>query len=133
MIRALFVSLVLAPVIVAGGALACSCIRFPNAAAELQATDLMFIGRAEATTTQRRDGGTLGVTRFTVQRTLKGDARSVQSIEHSVQTGGMCGVVFTRGRTYTVMASIEGGRLMTGSCASPQFPLADYERVLAGR
>lgn len=132
--RALILSVVATSVIAVSAALACSCVRYANAEAQLRNADVMFVGRAVETTTREEDGGlTVGVTRFVVERTLKGDARDVQTVEHSTTMRGMCGVVFAGGQTYTVLASAHGGRLATGSCSRPQFPIAEFEQALGLR
>ena len=130
-LRSLGISLIATGVIAVGAAVACSCVHYESAAAQLQEAEVMFIGRVEQTVTRRDDGMTVGVTRFAVERTLKGEARTVRRIEHSVVTGGMCGVVFQRDRTYTIIAHGYRGRLHTGSCSMPQFPLEEYDRALA--
>jgi len=133
LVRRLGLSLIMAGAIAVSAAIACSCARHPSAAAQLRDAEVMFVGRAERTATRSENGLTIGVTRFAVERTLKGEVRAERRIEHGMETGGMCGVVFQRGRTYTVIAHAHEGRLVTSSCASPQFPLADYERALTAR
>ena len=128
--RLLALSIAAAAALSAGAALACSCARWESAEAQLRNSAVMFVGRAEETTTETRDGLEVGVTRFTVQRTLKGAALATRQIQHGMETGGMCGVQFQRGRTYTIIANVHEGQLWTGSCSKPQFPLADYERAL---
>ncbi len=130
--RALILSVVATSVIAVSAALACSCVRYANAEAQLRNAEIMFVGRAVETVTRDDNGMTVGVTRFAVVRTLKGHARDVQSIEHSM-VGGMCGVTFRRGQTYAVIADADGHRFVTSSCSMPQFPIAEFERVLGLR
>ncbi len=127
-LRSLALSLFVAATIAVTAAIACSCMRFPNAAAQLQRTDVMFIGRA----VQTQNEGPRSTTQFAVQRTIKGDVRSTQLVEHTVAPTGMCGVAaFQRGRTYTILASRFEGRLHTGACSQPQFPIEEYEAAMA--
>ena len=129
--RSFALSLFATALFVAGAALACSCVRYPTADAQLQNADTMFIGRVEGTTTRHVDGTRITTTRFSVTRTIKGPAQAFQSVDHSTEMGGMCGITFQRGRTYTIIASANRGRLQTSSCLRPQFPVQDFERVVA--
>jgi hypothetical protein len=131
--RALMLSIVATSVIAVSAAFACSCVRFASAETQLRNAEVMFVGRAIETTTREDNGMTVGVTRFVVERTLKGDARNVQTVEHLTTMGGMCGVVFARGQAYTILASAHRGRLATGSCSRPQFPIAEFEKALGLR
>ena len=115
----------------AGAAWACSCVRYANAQAQLEDTELMFVGRATHLAGESPGDSQPGITEFTVERTLKGEHRAVRRIAHGRTMGGMCGVQFQRGRTYVVLASAFGGRLSTSACQSAQFPLADYENALS--
>lgn len=130
--RALILSIIATSVIAVSAAFACSCVRYANAEAHLRNAEVMFVGRAVETITRNDNGMTVGVTRFVAVRTLKGHARDVQSIEHSM-VGGMCGVTFRRGETYAVIADADGHRLVTSSCSMPQFPIAEYEQALGLR
>ena len=130
-VRTLGLSLIAAGAIAVSAAVACSCLPFPSAKAQLDDAAVMFVGRADGTATRREDGMSVGVTRFVVQRTLKGEARPVRRIEHGMDMGGMCGLQFERGRTYTVIAYVHDGRLHTSMCSQPQFPIEAYERALA--
>ena len=103
-VRTLGLSLIAAGVVAVSAAVACSCVRYPSAAAHLEQAEVMFVGRAVETTTRSDDGYPSGVTRFAVTRTIKGEAKAVRRIAHGMETGGGCGVVFQRGRTYTVVA-----------------------------
>lgn len=125
--RTLAISLVATGVVAVGAAFACSCVRYPTAAAQLQNAEAMFVGRADGTATREVEGMQLGTTRFTVVRTLKGRPQVVQSVDHGTDMGGMCGVTFQPGRTYTIIASVHRGRLQTSSCSRPQFPIQEYE------
>ena len=125
--------LAVAAIAAAGAALACSCIRYPDAATQLERTDVMFIGRAGQTTLRDGEFGAMGTTSFTVERTLKGPAMDVREVEHFAGDAAMCGVHFQRGRTYTVLASVHEGRLRTDACSGAQFSLQEYERALSNR
>ena len=129
--RIFILSLLATGVVAVGTALACSCVRFPTAAAQLQNADAMFIGRVEGTAVRPVDGYLSSTTRFRVTRTIKGPTRAVQNVDHSTVMGGMCGVTFQRGRSYTIIASANRGRLQTSSCSRPQFPIQDFERAMA--
>ena len=131
-IRTFAITLALATVLTAGTALACRCIRYANAADQLRTADVMFIGRAEETAVEHADGVSRAVTRFSVQRTIKGHENAVRSVVHGTSPT-MCGKTFQPGRTYTILASFHDGRLWTGACSAPQFPLSDYVRAASGR
>ena len=131
-IRTFAITLVLATVLTAGAALACRCVRYANAADHLRTADVVFIGRAEETALEHADGVLGAVTRFSVQRTIKGHENAVRSVAHGTSPT-MCGRTFQSGRTYTILASFRDGRLWTGACSTPQFPLSDYERAASGR
>jgi len=132
-VRTLGLSLVAAGSVAVSAAIACSCVRHASAEDQLRGADVMFVGRAEETSTRSMDGYRGGVTRFTVERTIKGEARAVRRIAHGMDMGGMCGVVFQRGRTYAVIAYASEDRLHTNSCSMPQFPIEDYVRAARGR
>lgn len=132
-------ALALVAALSAGAAWACSCVGYRSAEAQLAETPLMFVGRAvrtvpEGAVPEPRPGPAPriagGVTRFEVQRTLKGRAMTVRRIAHSTSGEASCGVAFTPGQTYVVMARADEGRLTTSLCSQPQFPLPDYERAL---
>lgn len=127
-VRTLSLSLVVTMTMAVTAALACSCPRFRSAEAQLQRTDVMFVGRAVRTQVE----GERSVTQFAVRRTIKGEVRSTQLIEHTVAGTKMCGVAaFQRGRDYTILASRHEGRLHTGACSQPQFPIAAYDSAMA--
>lgn len=132
-VRTLGLSLIAAGSVAVSAAIACSCVRYPSAEAQLRSAEVMFVGRAEQTSRRSGDGYPAGVTRFTVEHTIKGEARAVRRIAHGMEMGGMCGIVFQRGRTYVVIAEALEGRLHTSSCSRPQFPIEDYERAARGR
>lgn len=118
----------------ATAAWACSCVRFNSAREQFDKAQLVFVGRAEGRELTGRDGGQpAAVTRFVVQRTLKGPRERVRRIAHSEETAGMCGIRFQRGRTYLVIAYRGDVRWHTNSCSAPQFPRAEFERLAARR
>lgn len=131
-LRLLAVPAALIAAAAAGAALACSCLGYPDAKTQLAETRLMVVARAEWTKPERgaTDPGRK-VTRFTVVRTIKGEARRAWQIAHHIE-GPTCGVVFQPGREYVVLAGAEQGRMSTGLCRRAQFPLADYERAARG-
>lgn len=111
----------------AGTALACSCIGYADAATQLAEARLMVVARAEWTKPERgaTDPGQK-VTRFRVVRTIKGEPRRAWQIAHHVESA-TCGVVFQPGEEYVIIAGAWQGRMSTGLCQQPQFPLADFE------
>ncbi|MDB5472588.1 MAG: hypothetical protein JWR84_4148 [Caulobacter sp.] len=127
--RILIVALVLAAVS-ATTALACSCVRYASAAEQFAKAEVMFVGRADGRETL---SGGAAVTRFVVEKTLKGDRQRIRKVAHGENTGGMCGIRFDRGRTYLVIAYRNQGLLRTNSCSAPQFPRAEFERLAARR
>lgn len=49
---------------------------------------------------------------------------------HSTPAGGNCGIPLLKGRTYFVGALMDNdGKLYTGSCMKPQFPVEAFERI----
>lgn len=124
----LIVAAVAASALAAGAAWACSCIRYNDAAEQLADADVMFVGRAIATT---ESSPQLATTRFHVLRTLKGEHRAELEIRHVINDGGAeCGVEFEVGQTTPVIAYFaRDGQLETNLCGEPQFPLADYEAI----
>ena len=115
-------------------ALACSCVRYKSAAEQFAKAQVIFVGRADGREILHRDGGApTAATRFIVSKTLKGERQRVRRVVHGEDTGGMCGIRFRRGQTYLVIAYRDEGRLRTNSCAAPQFPRAEFERLAARR
>ena len=116
----------------AGAALACSCVPPTSAAEQLEDADLMIVATAAEV---RRlpaedDVRRMAETRFTVSRTLKGEARRNWWIRHG-RDSPMCGVEFRPGQEYVVIAHRAEGRLWTGLCSRAWFPIEDYERAAA--
>lgn len=130
--RKVAITLAFATILAAGTALACRCVQYASAADHLREADVMFVGRAEESVARDEDGLSLGLTRFAVQTTIKGNAQAVRSVVHDTEPTA-CGVTFVPGRTYTILASWNDGRLVTGSCSRPQFPLGDYVRAAGAR
>ncbi len=140
--RLLLPALTLAAALAAGAAWACSRVGYADPKTHIDEMEVVFVGRAVRTVPEGavpapRPGPaprmSTGVTRFEVQRTLKGPGKTVRRIAHPDGGEPSCGVAFQPGKTYVVMARASEGRLMTSLCDRPQFPLADYERALAGR
>jgi hypothetical protein len=114
----------------AGTALACSCVRYASARAQLEEADVMFVGVAEASSPPTPGAVPLVSTRFRVTRTLKGATGPLETVQHWKANGGNCGVDFAPGRTYVIIAHRDDGQLGTSGCSRPQFPLEDYERAV---
>ena len=106
---------------------ACSCLRYDSAAEQLRRSDAVFRGRVVET---RRTGPDEAVTTFVVVERLKGRLPARVKVRHGTETGGACGVVFTRGQTVAVIVHRgQGGRWATSSCSMPQFPWAEMRRA----
>lgn len=91
----------------------------------------MIVARvAEVRRLPAEDGVRLADTRFTVSRTIKGEARRNWWIRHG-RDSPMCGVEFRPGDEYVIIAHRAEGRLWTGLCSRAWFPLEDYERAAA--
>lgn len=114
-------------------ALACSCVEWQTPQAQLEEMDLA-VARAVWTRQEQGRGPYEGVTLFTVERTLKGEARQQWRVAHIVDDGGAtCGIEFRPGERVLLMATMEEGRLKTGMCHRALFPVAAYERAIARR
>lgn len=132
-LRLLAVPAALAAAALAGAALACSCVRPASAAAQLEDADLMIVARVAEV--RRLPGGRdnrMAETRFTVSRTIKGEARRNWWIRHG-RDSPMCGVDFRPGQEYAVIAHRVDGRMWTGLCNRAWFPIEDYERAASER
>ncbi|HEU4562518.1 MAG TPA: hypothetical protein VFS20_32105 [Longimicrobium sp.] len=107
----------------------CSCAGPLTDAEALQRNPVVFEGRPIRSRRERRgDGGFRRMVRvytFQVTRWRKGTPRRVVEVQTGMG-GGDCGIVFQRGRTYTVYAGPDDrGRLGTGICSGPYLPLPD--------
>ena len=123
-------ALVLVGSCVSGPALACSCIPRDSARAQLANADVMFLGRvAETRRTGRPPGSDEMVTRFTVQRTIKGTSVGAREVAHDVESAA-CGLTFQPGQSYAVMARSNSAGLTTSLCMLPRFPISDYDRAV---
>ncbi len=107
----------------------CSCARARTDAEAVLHNDVVFEGRAVRSRRERRSYG--GFTRmvrvytFQVTRWRKGEPSRLVEVETGLG-GGDCGVVFHRGRTYTVYAGRnDRGRLGTSICSGPSAPLPE--------
>jgi len=117
---------------VAGAALACSCLPPGSAAAQMEGADLVIVARvAEVRRLPSTSAGPMAETRFTVARTLKGEARENWWIRHQRGDSAMCGVDFSPGDEYVVIAHRTEAGLVTGLCSRAWFPREDYERAAA--
>lgn len=114
----------------ATAAWACSCMPFATPEAQLQAARLVVVARAEWTRPERGKPQRHAVTRFTVERTLKGERRPAWQVAHHLD-GPTCGVEFRPGQQVILFVRASEGRLHTGLCDQAAFPLAAYERALA--
>lgn len=138
--RALLRPLPLLPIAVAVAALAasataawaCSCLNFATPRAQLDAAPLVVVARAEWTRPERGGPERHAVTRFAVERTLKGERRAAWQVAHPLD-GPTCGVEFRPGQQVVLFVRASEGRMSTGLCDRAVFPLADYERALARR
>lgn len=113
----------------AGAALACSCVRFPTAAAHVAATDVIFIGEVE------RSAAVAGAqhqraTTFRVIETLKGEVGEQATVGHSEDICCVCGIEFKAGERVLVFAHRSEGGLATSSCSAPRFSEAQYRAAL---
>ena len=141
----------------AGQALACSCAPYPSAAAQAESAPLIFVGTPMASLdvspapppVKRSVWQRLKfwkpapepdpyrikslATTFQVTRVLKGDPSEQVIIHHlSHDSGSLCGVSFSEGVEQLILAyEREDGTFATNLCSSPQFPLSDFEAVLA--
>lgn len=121
------------PLLVAAAALlvsataawACSCYPFETPEAQLDASQLAFVGRVEWTRRERGRPQGLAVTRFTVIETIKGEPRAARQIAHHLD-GATCGVTFRPGERVILFARPNEGRYATGLCDMARFPLEDY-------
>lgn len=129
LIRTFALATVAALTLAVGAAFACSCVRYNSAQEQLERSSVAFIGRVASTTAGENTDSRM--TRFTVEKTLKGSPQTSRTVRHSIQTGGMCGVTFQSGRSYLILAREHEGRLVTSSCSMPQFPQADFEAAAA--
>lgn len=110
-------------------ALACSCVRFRDAAEQIAGVDVAFIGVAQKT---ERAGLMTSdrVTTFRVSETLKGAAGRTVRVRHQIGDGGNCGISFRRNTPLLVFAHKQGSVLTTGRCSAPRFPEAEYRAAL---
>ena len=141
----------------AGQALACSCAPYPSAAAQAEGTPLIFLGTPMASVDvspapppvkrsfwQRLQFWkpapeldpypiTSLATTFQVTRVLKGAPSEQITIHHlSHDSGSLCGIGFSEGAEHLILAyARDDGTYGTSLCSSPQFPLAEFEAVLA--
>ena len=101
-------------------ALACSCLPYRDAAAQLAETDVAFIG--VAVKTQRASPGSRDrVTTFRVTETLKGAPARTVRVRHEIGDGGNCGISFPRNTPLLVLAYNYNGQLATSMCSAPRF------------
>lgn len=113
----------------ATAAWACSCILPRTPADHLDGVILVVVARAEWTRPERGQPPGHAVTRFAVQRTLKGRSRAAWKVAHHLD-GATCGVEFRPGQQVVLLVRAAEGRLHTGLCDQARFPLAAYEQAL---
>ena len=115
---------------------ACSCAMFASPQEHINATDLIFEGRALRTMTMPGDDDALPYmqTVFAVERPWKGDVAGRVVISHPENVCCICGVTFDAGQTYKIFAYADGaGRFTTSLCSLMPlevFDWEDYEAVL---
>ena len=115
-------------------ALACSCLRFKSAREQFDKAELIFVGRAEGRELTGRDGGPpTAVTRFAVQKTLKGPRDRARRVAHSEETAGMCGIRFRRGEHIPLTNRRHGGRVGMGRGDGDLSPAGEAEGVQPAR
>jgi hypothetical protein len=113
----------------AAPALACSCGMYESARAQVNATDVIFVGRVIRTERVLFAEEEL-VTTFEVREELKGDVARTVRVRHPAPVCCLCFVTFTRGAEGLVFAHRHEGRLHTSLCSAPHFPEAEYRAVL---
>jgi hypothetical protein len=97
----------------------CSCAGPNTDAAAVRYNTVVFEGRPIRSRLALRHGFRIRVYTFAPTRWRKGMPRRTVEVETGLG-GGDCGVVFQRGRTYTVYASRYGwSRLGTDICSGP--------------
>lgn len=117
----------------AGAAFACSCVGYRTAAEQFAKVEIAFIGTVESEERQAGPYEDAVRTRFAVTRTLKGQPLPVRTVEHASDNGGNCGIDFKVGQTVLVFAYTSKAGLSTSSCSAPQFPLAEFERLVEAK
>lgn len=146
--------LLLATLLSAMNAEACSCARAASAQAQAQSADLIFVGtafetvsfgdrgskqdQAEVPNPRLPDGlrafsfNTKLATTFKTTTVLKGTASGQSITLHYTQANGAnCGMTFKTGQEYFILAYMrEDGTYATNSCFAPQFPRAAFEAIL---
>jgi hypothetical protein len=110
-------------------ALACSCGMYESARAQVEATDVIFVGRVIRTEAVPFAHDEL-VTTFEVLEELKGDIPRIVRVRHPAPVCCLCFVTFTRGAEGLVFAHRYEGRLHTSLCSAPRFPEAEYRASL---
>ena len=111
---------------------ACSCRPYHDVIEQIEASDLIFKGRAIGT--QGNDQSRVATT-FQVLETLKGDPGPTARITHRLPDGASCGIAFAPGQTLIVVAQkrAEDNSLATSECAIGRFGEGEYRRVLGPR
>lgn len=113
----------------AAAALACSCVGYRDAAAQLAETDVAFIG--VAVKTQRADLRTRDrITTFRVSETLKGAHVRTVRVRHEIGDGANCGITFPRNTPLLVLAHAYNGALTTSMCSAPRFGEEAYRAAV---
>ncbi|MBA3498802.1 MAG: carboxypeptidase regulatory-like domain-containing protein [Myxococcota bacterium] len=92
---------------------ACSCAEPPPPCEALQAAPVVFIGKV---TDVKTAAGSVQEATFAVAEKIKGGPNDNEIVEG----GGMCGTVFQKGKTYIVYAGGGGGRLSSSLCGRTQ-------------
>ena len=110
-------------------ALACSCGMSESARAQVEATDVIFVGRVIRTERVLFAENEV-VTTFEVREELKGQIPRIVRIRHPAPVCCLCFVTFTRGAEGLVFAHRYEGRLHTSLCSAPHFPEAEYRAAL---
>ena len=98
----------------------CSCVAAVSDADAVARSEVVFVGRAlRSRTVVARQGWRMRVSTFAVTRWRKGGRQDQVEVQTGM-TGADCGIVFRRGRTYTVYGRHTAeGRVSTGLCDVP--------------
>lgn len=142
-----FVISALVAALVAGPALACSCLYPESPEAQMEGADLVFEGQVinvapealQLTWWQKVQRAVMGppefemrreVTTFQVSREIKGEAgRNIAIVHLPGEFSATCGTSFRSGETYIVLAyeSSGDGLYSTSSCSRAAYPNEAYQ------
>jgi hypothetical protein len=115
----------------AGPACACTCLP-PDPAAQVDAADVIFVGRVERAARVGEAGGRpISATIFRVERSLKGDVGTWVAVRRQSGDSSLCGMQFDRDREHVVFARRAEGRLYAQACSRDWLPRQRYEAELS--